>query len=42
MDGVHLALSFHQKWIASTAKDGKLAIRHVAQPVSSLVLYKSR
>ena len=41
---IHLALSFHQKWIASAASDGKLFLRLVENPVSirwSRILYKS-
>ena len=36
MDGVHLGLSYHQKWLASAASDGKLAVRLVENPVSAV------
>lgn len=41
MAGVQLKLSFHQKWIASAANDGKLIVRLVESPVSSCVQYKT-
>lgn len=39
--GVQLKLSFHQKWIASAANDGKLGVRLVESPVSSRIQYKT-
>ena len=41
MGGVQLKLSFHQKWIASAANDGKLIVRLVESPVSSRIQYKT-
>ena len=34
MGKVQLDLSFHQKWIASAASDGKLFLRLIENPVS--------
>ena len=34
MGKVQLSLSFHQKWIASAASDGKLLLRLTENPVS--------
>ena len=36
MSGIQLELSFHQKWIASAASDGRMVLRLAETPVSQM------
>ena len=36
LDSARVCLSFHQRWIASTASDGKLLLRLTGNPVSGV------
>ena len=38
LKGGKMAISFHRKWLASTAQDGKLVLRFVENPVSKDIL----